>query len=53
MSEFLAMDGYASFVWSAYGLTALGVAILVAHMVRSRSKAQARLEAAEEQDEIA
>jgi cytochrome c-type biogenesis protein CcmE len=25
MSEFLAMGGYASFVWSSYGLTAIGI----------------------------
>ncbi len=30
MTEFFAMGGHAVFVWSAWGLTALGVAALVA-----------------------
>ena len=50
MSAFFAMDGYAAFVWPAYGLTLLGVAVLVAHMLRSRAKAKSRLEAAERRD---
>lgn len=38
MSEFLHMGGYAAFVWSAYGLSAVSLVLLV--MV-SRSKAKA------------
>ena len=37
MSEFLAMGGYAFYVWMAYGLTALMLAIEIA-MLRSRRR---------------
>lgn len=43
MSEFFAMDGYAAFVWPAYGLTLLGVGGLVLWTARARSAAAARL----------
>lgn len=43
MSDFLAMDGYAAFVWPAYGLTLLGVGGLVLWAARARSAAAARL----------
>jgi len=43
MSEFLAMDGYAAFIWPAYGLTALGVAGLALFILSERRAAQARL----------
>tara|TARA_R110002096_G_scaffold223519_7_gene412826 strand:+ start:584 stop:742 length:159 start_codon:yes stop_codon:yes gene_type:complete len=48
MSEFLAMGGYAAFVWPAWGLTALGVAGLIAFVLAERRAAIARL--AREQD---
>ncbi|MFW5661158.1 MAG: heme exporter protein CcmD [Oceanicaulis sp.] len=43
MSAFFAMDGYAVFVWSSYGLTALGVGGLVALTIAARRRARARL----------
>ena len=43
MSEFLAMDGYAAFIWPAYGLTALGVAGLALFILSERRAARARL----------
>jgi len=43
VSEFLAMGGYAAFVWSAYGLTFLGVAGLILWTARARAAAAARL----------
>jgi len=41
-SDFFAMGGYAFFVWIAYGVTALGLAIEVIWVVRQRRKALAR-----------
>ena len=49
MSEFLAMDGYAAFIWPSYGLTALGVIGLIAFVLSERHAAKARL--AREDDE--
>jgi len=49
VSEFFAMDGYAAFIWPAYGLTALGVFGLVALVLSERRAANARL-AREERD---
>lgn len=43
MSAFLAMDGYAAFVWSSYGLTAMGVGALIVWAVGARRAAAARL----------
>ncbi|MGJ3230684.1 MAG: heme exporter protein CcmD [Oceanicaulis sp.] len=43
MSEFLAMDGYAAFVWPSYALTFLGVGGLVLWTVRARRAAADRL----------
>lgn len=43
MSAFFAMDGYAAFVWPAYGLTFLGVAGLLIWTLRARRAAAARL----------
>ncbi len=48
MSEFLAMGGYAAFVWPAYGLTALVMLVLLVdtlHRLRSRRRRLATLEA--------
>ncbi len=50
MSEWLAMDGYAVFVWTSYGLTLLAVgALLAATILRRRATAKrlAELEAEE------
>ena len=38
MSEFFAMHGYGYYVWSAYGLTALALAVEL-YAVRSRRRA--------------
>ena len=43
MSEFLSMGGYAVYVWSAYGLVALGVAVLVGFALKRRADANALL----------
>jgi len=43
VSAFLAMDGYAAFVWPAYGLTLLGVGGLVVWTIKARRDASARL----------
>jgi heme exporter protein D len=47
MTEFLAMGGYAAFVWPAYGVSALGIAAAVAIVWRSYAQARARLAALE------
>ncbi len=49
MSEFLAMGGYAAFVWPSYGIGVGGVALLALVSLRQWRKAKAelaRLEAA-------
>lgn len=43
MSAFFAMDGYAVFVWPAYGLTLLGMVGLIGLAVRRRKAAETRL----------
>lgn len=40
--DFLAMNGYGFYVWSAYGVTALCIVIEVANL-RARARAAARL----------
>ena len=50
MSEFLAMGGYAFYVWGAYGITAVIIAVEVI-AVRARRRAaleEARLDSPEE-----
>jgi heme exporter protein D len=50
MSEWLAMDGYAAFVWPSYALTLLAVGgLLTATILRRRASARrlAELEAEE------
>ena len=44
LQSWLAMDGYAAFVWPAWLLTTLGLAGLVAAAVRERRRALERLE---------
>ena len=48
MSEFLAMGGYAFYVWGAYGVTAL---VLLAEVVAVRSRLSAARAAAREPEE--
>jgi len=40
VSEFLAMGGYAGFVWGSYGVTAACFALEIALLVARRRKAQ-------------
>ncbi|MDE1514592.1 MULTISPECIES: heme exporter protein CcmD [Vibrio] len=59
-SDFLAMGGYASYVWSAFGLTYLSMAVLwVASVrrkqqllaeVRNKLERQARIDAAKQSE---
>lgn len=49
MMRFLAMGGYAGFVWSAYGISLAGVAVAVALTLRSYARAKA-MSAATESD---
>jgi heme exporter protein D len=41
-SDFVAMGGYAFFVWGAYGVTAIALAIEVVWVLRGRRRAFAR-----------
>lgn len=43
MSGFFAMGGHAAFIWPAWGLTALGIAGLVAFVLAERRAARKRL----------
>ena len=45
MTEFLAMGGYAFYVWGAYGVTAL---VVVAEILSVRARRRAALAAARE-----
>ncbi len=49
MSEFFAMGGYAAFVWSAYGLTALVMLGFLADTLHRLRRRRRRLEALEEE----
>ncbi|WP_262692279.1 heme exporter protein CcmD [Kordiimonas aestuarii] len=44
MAEFLDMGGYAAFVWTAYGLTALALVVLAVSSLRAGKKARDRVE---------
>ena len=44
MSEFFSMGGYAAFIWPAYGLTAVVMAMVIIVSRRSLKDAQATLE---------
>lgn len=50
MSEYLAMGGYAAFVWPSYGLVLATLAVLAFASWRARARALAEL-AAEEGEE--
>ena len=43
LADFLAMDGYAVYVWVSYGLSFLGSVLLVGLTVSRRRAAEARL----------
>ena len=47
MSSLLTLGGYASFVWPAYGVTALGLGSAIAFTLRAYAIARARLAALE------
>lgn len=47
MSGFLAMGGYAAYVWSAYGATALLLGGAIAATWRAYARARAQLKALE------
>ena len=47
MSEYLAMSGYAAFVWPSYGLVLVSLAGLAIASWRARAKALAELAAEE------
>lgn len=47
MSEFFAMGGYAVYVWSAYGVTAIVLIGLAAASVTAAQRARRELEEAE------
>jgi heme exporter protein D len=44
MSEFFYMDGYAAYVWSAYGITVLALVILFLQSHRRMRQTEKRLE---------
>ena len=46
MTAFLAMGGYAAFVWPAYGISLAGLATIVAVTVRDYRRAKAQLASA-------
>ena len=43
MSEFFAMDGYANYIWSAWGLSALALIGLLVWTLSERRAAEKRL----------
>lgn len=45
MMHFLAMGGYAAYVWPAYGVTALGISAALYFTLRAYRRAKARLAA--------
>jgi heme exporter protein D len=47
LSDFLAMGGYAAFVWPAYGVTVIVMAGLVIQSLRRYRRGQRALEAAQ------
>ena len=50
MSEFWAMDGYAAYVWSAWGISAFTLIALAFWSLRERSAAKARLQQLEDDE---
>lgn len=47
MSQFLAMGGYAAYVWPAYGITFGGIAAAIVLTLRAYRRAKAALAALE------
>ena len=47
MAEYFAMDGYAGFIWPAYGITALVTLGLIVWSVRGHRVVKARIAARE------
>jgi heme exporter protein D len=47
MSHFLAMGGYAAYVWPAYGVSALGLVSAIALTLRAHKRAKRLLASAE------
>lgn len=50
MSEFFAMGGYAAYVWSAWGASALAIIALIVFALLERARANARLRELEEDE---
>jgi heme exporter protein D len=50
MNHFLAMGGYAAFVWPAYGATLLGLGAAIALTLRAYRRAKAQLAILEAKD---
>ncbi|MBR9824628.1 MAG: heme exporter protein CcmD [Alphaproteobacteria bacterium] len=51
MSEFFAMGGYASWVWGAWGGSALAILLLIVFVLSERAGAKARLRELEEDED--
>jgi heme exporter protein CcmD len=47
MNNLFNMGGYAAFVWPAYGVTVLGLGIVIATTLRAYARAKLRLAALE------
>jgi heme exporter protein D len=47
MSEFLAMGGYAAFVWPCYAASAIVIGLMILASLRSHARAQADVRALE------
>jgi heme exporter protein D len=45
MSEFFHMGGYAEFVWTAYGLSAVALTLLLVRSIRRAKETSAQVEA--------
>ncbi len=52
MSEFFAMGGYAFYVWSAYGISAIALALEIAAIRARRRRTLAEVRMAEPEPEI-
>jgi heme exporter protein D len=49
MAHFLAMGGYAAFVWPAYGASAIGIGAIVFATLRDYTRAKRRLSRLEDE----
>lgn len=50
MSEFLAQGGYGFYIWSAYGISAVAIALVTIWVVSGYRAAKARVDALQERD---